>query len=147
MSGVDLLPVALLYVDRQKSIEGITRFQKLIFLLDEETDLDVGYDFRPDNYGPFSPELYNVIETLEDRDLVNREVKHTRGGNEKFVYSLTESGRKVAKRVLEREDDVKEVFDAAQEVKQKHNDQSLERLLRYVYNKYPDYTSETKLDI
>jgi uncharacterized protein YwgA len=53
MTNQSLLPLALLYADGQRKIEGITRFQKLVFLAQEETDIEEKFEFTPDNYGPF----------------------------------------------------------------------------------------------
>lgn len=52
---------------------GITRLEKLIFLLQKETDFrKVGdlYEFTPHNFGPFSKEVYEAIDFLESCDLI-----------------------------------------------------------------------------
>lgn len=147
MASADLLPLALLYVDRGRSVEGITRFQKLVFLAQkEEEGVEKAFDFYPDKYGPFSSELYNALDDFEDRNLIRQETEHTRGGNEKHVYSLTPYGRKVMRKARE-DEKYDDVFEAAQKIKQKHNEMPLDRLLRIVYNRYPDYTDKSELDI
>lgn len=148
MSKSDLLPLALLYVDGSESIDGITRFQKLVFLAQKETDIGIGFDFEADKYGPFSSDLYNAIDELENRGLIRQETEYTRGGNEKYVYSLTPQGQQAARKILNKDNTaIEQVFDAAEEIKSQHNDQTLERLLRYVYGNYEGYTENSELDI
>ena len=55
-------------------LNGITRLEKLLFLLDRETDFEgIGefYQFEPHNFGPFSKEVYEAVEFLSACDLVD----------------------------------------------------------------------------
>jgi hypothetical protein len=56
---------------------GITRLQKLLFLLEEEEGLkptEGGYEFQAFKAGPYSPELYDDLEFLENLGLLKAEV-------------------------------------------------------------------------
>jgi uncharacterized protein YwgA len=56
---------------------GITRLQKLLFLLEEEEGLkptEGGYEFEAYKAGPYSPELYDDLEFLENLGLLKGEV-------------------------------------------------------------------------
>lgn len=58
---------------RKSSLDGITRLEKLIFLLENETDFEgVGtfFLFEPHNFGPFSKGVYEAIEFVEGCDLI-----------------------------------------------------------------------------
>lgn len=58
---------------RKSSLDGITRLEKLIFLLEKETDFEgVGkfFLFEPHNFGPFSKGVYSAVEFLEGCDLI-----------------------------------------------------------------------------
>lgn len=146
MTNPYLLPLALLYVDNRREEDGVTRFQKLAFLAQEETELGQLFQFQEHKYGPFSKELYGALDELESRDLVRREKRSTRGGNEKIIYTITGRGQQVIKRHLDDGDEnVDDVFEAANEIKRAYNDEPLERLLEYVYNKYPRYTGESEI--
>lgn len=147
MASADLLPLAFLYTDNQRAIEGVTRFQKLVFLAQQETSLEGGYEYEPDQYGPFSSELYSALEELERKGLIKQATETTRSGNEKYVYSLTKKGQLVVQKILndEKYEDASEVFDYAQEIKRKHNEEPLDRLLRYVYNEYSSYTENSTI--
>lgn len=56
---------------------GITRLQKLLFLLQKEegfTPTAAGYEFEPYKAGPYSPKLYDDLEFLENLGLLKGEV-------------------------------------------------------------------------
>lgn len=147
MAQNKLLPLALLYVDGQREIDGATKFQKLVFLSQEETDVGSPFEYQADKYGPFSPELHATLSDLESRGLIKKEVRTNRSGNEKYVYHITSAGRKVIKTLMKRDDaaGLEDLLDDAQEIKKKHSNKPLDRMLKYVYTKYPKYTSETEL--
>ncbi|WP_257300244.1 hypothetical protein [Haloarchaeobius sp. FL176] len=149
MVNADLIPLALLYVDSRRSIDGVTRFQKLVFLGQQEGGLPDKFHFDPDKYGPFSKELHQTLDDLESRELIEKSVENTRSGNERFEYSISPRGRRVIQTILNDDHDVDDIFRNAQKLKKSRNDQSLDRLLRYVYRSYPDYTenSEIKEDL
>ncbi|MFC7197998.1 PadR family transcriptional regulator [Halospeciosus flavus] len=144
-----LLPLALLYVDRGREIEGITRLQKLVFLAqkDEGVSGDDGFEFKPYKYGPYSKELMDVLDTLEDRGYIKKTIQTTRSGNEKYIYSLTEDGQELVRKGLLKKRGGKDLLDKSEDVKKKYNQQPIERVLRYVYNKYPEYAKNSELDI
>lgn len=148
MTNTKFLPLALLYVDGRRQVEGITRLQKLVFLAQQEQlGDDAGYDFEPYKYGPYSQELTKALETFEERGYVQKEVETTRDGNEKYNYSLTADGNRLVRQGLLGNDDYEPLFDAAKNVKKRHNREPIEQLLRYVYNKYPTYAEKSELDI
>jgi len=54
-------------------LSGITRVEKLIFLLREETGFEgvaSFFTFKPHNFGPFSKEVYEAIDFLESCELI-----------------------------------------------------------------------------
>ncbi|ELY31092.1 PadR family transcriptional regulator [Halogeometricum borinquense] len=143
-----LLPLALMYVNNNAEIEGATRFQKLAFLTQKEKDISELHEFKSDKYGPFSPSLAGSIKTLENKGIIERRTETTVSGNEKYIYSLTDEGRRVVKSLINDENrDVDHVLKAAESIKKRYQDTPLDRLLRYVYQKYPDYTEKSELDI
>ena len=58
-----------------RGVSGITRLQKLIFLLDQEQEVrpEDGFDFEPYKAGPYSPKLYDDLELLENLGLIKSE--------------------------------------------------------------------------
>lgn len=58
-------------------IGGITRLQKLLFLLEEEEDLRLkkdGFEFAAYKAGPYSARLYDDLEFLENLGMIQSEV-------------------------------------------------------------------------
>jgi uncharacterized protein YwgA len=142
-----LLPLAVLYTDGSQRVEGATRFQKLVFLLQEQTNVPETYSYHADNFGPFSPQLHNDLRELTSEGVIEKNTVTNEVGNEKYVYSITPGGIRTVQRAVDRNDGLRRVFDAVQEIKREYNDQPLQHLLKYVYQKYPSYTTETELDL
>lgn len=58
---------------RRSWLNGITRLEKLLFLLERETDFEgVGefFCFEAHNFGPFSKEVYEAVEFLSNCELI-----------------------------------------------------------------------------
>ena len=68
-----LVLLALLYTDGRDSVEGATRFQKLVFLTQEETDVPPQYDYHADRFGPSLPSVHASLDELQRRGLLERE--------------------------------------------------------------------------
>ncbi|MBC9988405.1 DUF4065 domain-containing protein [Haloferax sp. AS1] len=149
--------LAFLLFNYADEVEGITRLQKLLFLLQEETEFkdvyeNVEIEFKPYKYGPFSEQIYDELELLISMGAIReveaeradhlRDENDTRGhSNKRFV--LTDRGRTIAKEVNRQlEDDLEGQF---AEVISEHVDMDLEDLLRYVYQQYEEYTTESEI--
>ncbi len=55
------------------AVGGVTRLEKLLFLLQRETNIekiDSFYEFTAHNYGPFSKEVYEALDFLEGFELI-----------------------------------------------------------------------------
>jgi len=62
--------------DIDNGINGITRLQKFLFLLENEDyieKVDEGYQFEAYKAGPYSPTLYDDLEFLENLGLIKAE--------------------------------------------------------------------------
>ncbi len=134
----------------QQPIEGITRFEKLVFLALRESRFQnlVGeFHYKPDNYGPFSDVLQDDLEALADLHLVQKESRDSRemaadelvyveGGEVlarplPVVFSLTEVGARIAGRIWETLEPSERA--AIARVKREFNQVSLNALLSHVY--------------
>jgi uncharacterized protein len=172
-SGVDVL-MALLYAPGasgriNEPIKGITRLQKLLFLLWKEgrfyETLQDLYNFKAYDFGPCMDDLYDDLEFVQEMGLVN--VEEVPSGNEyeggdedaflrdfgfKLIkketrrdFRLTESGCQAGKDLfdsLSAEDQ-----DRVRKIKTKYNNMSFWSLLRYVYKKYPTFAKKSVLSI
>lgn len=142
----DLIPAILLYTKGREKVDGATRFQKLVFLAQEESDIPDFYAFEAGKYGPFSRELASHLEELRARGILEMNPRTNEIGDEKYVYSLTTEGIRAVQELVQ-SPDVRSIFDSIQKTKSEYNDRRLPHLLQYVYNKYPEYTTETELDL
>jgi len=150
MRSPKLLPLALLALNEEEQIEGITRFQKLVFMAQKETPSlqTESYEFDSYDYGPFSKELYDDIDRLVRNGYIDRSVEETGNGNEKHIYSITEKGRNYIRQILESEtgrDDL--AVEELRQLKEEYNEMPILQLIRLIYNRYPSYAEDSKLEV
>lgn len=169
-SATDIL-MALLYSPGKKGvseeIRGITKIVKLLFLLEKEGGFKkyfdlFNYKFEAYNFGPYSDEIFGDIEMLKEANLL--EVTKQKydyyaetadrhesiiqadsvDSNEQFVeiFSLTSDGKKIGKSIYEN-DLTEEEKQKIEQIKTKYNSIPLYNLLKYVYKKYPEVTTES----
>jgi uncharacterized phage-associated protein len=162
-----LLLSALSGPSAKKPVAGVTRLEKMMFLLQKETafsgkDRIHDFNFEPWKFGPFSREIYEDLDLLASLGLVEAEVQelpsyaeYTEGGklieSEDYepvvqkVFSLTDRGRKVAERLKAgyfSERDWREM----EKLRARFESVPLTRLIQYVYHKYPETTSKSVLE-
>jgi uncharacterized protein len=143
-------------------IEGITRLEKLVFLLERETELGRLLTERPDfeahNFGPFSAKVYQAVETLETADLITDSAKLSPTAEDSWEtdqligdelattyttrdFELTELGQQYYTALrAELPPDTEQVL---KEFKDKFAGLPLRQLVRYVYKRYPDLTDKS----
>jgi len=160
-----LLFLALSGSKTQHKIAGITRVEKLMYLLQEETGFSGKrqdkFDFKAWKFGPFSQEIYQSIDLLssltlvdvEERELANYvdymerdelvETDQEEPRVEK-VFSLTARGKKVAE-ALQKTISPKD-WEELTKLTHKFERVPLTSLIQYVYHKYPETTSKSVLN-
>jgi len=145
---------------------GITRLEKLLFLVDQETNLDAEIDetfpFEPYHYGPYSKEVFDAVDMLESLQLLDEQRVQVASGldlgeeaeildefdlnEDEYVERqlfLTQDGRDVA-RVLSKQ--LSPTGQAAlTKIKDRYGEMSLRSLLRYVYATYPEFTTKSRI--
>jgi len=153
-----------------ENIRGITRLDKILFLVLNEEKIwgKVAKDlqFEPYDYGPYSNKLYDYVELLKDTGLVEvRRVQPSRfeevsdafvsdmqvafegvsvrPEREAEIYGLSEKGMKLGERLYESM--TPREREAIERIKKKFNATPLERLLQYVYTKFPEYASRSRI--
>ena len=172
-SALDVL-IALLYGKGKtdsfgEPIEGITRLDKLMFLLSKNAYfkeiVNKGYVFEPDNFGPFAPELFddiealryeNIIEIISSREPlsiseiaaeeVNVSPEEDADPSDSFTvneYRLTGEGMQVGALIWNGLSDKQKK--AIYDIKKTWQNKSLNSLLHYVYNRYPETTEKSKI--
>ena len=156
-------------------VNGITRLQKLLFLLQKEEGLErdgANFAFRAYKAGPYSPEIYDDLEFLENLGLLDSEItaeatpaeaaeidvmsfENMMGENtsseemspdaySERQFRLTLKGKGRVEALLSR-DEYKPVVEKIRRVKSRFGRYSLNDLLYYVYTKYPEMATESEI--
>lgn len=153
---------------------GITRLQKLLYLLDVEeiSHQQRGkFEFKPYKAGPYSSKLYDELEFLENLGFIKGEIigdstfeesvevdalnfEDLMGPSDKtpvfsdaYVersFKLTQKGKEKVEELLQTHD-YKPVIDKIRKIKSRFGNYSLKDLLYYVYKKYPKMTVESEI--
>ncbi len=171
-SGADLV-MALLFApgrtgQQGEEVRGITRLEKLIFLLLKEggfegkTGSELSYEAY--DYGPYSGELVDILDALKGEGLVqsrpaalesfkevadglvvavSRSPEASMKPKSVEIYGLTDRGRTVGEAVFR--ELTKRDIDAITTIKRKFNQLSLNDLLEYVYKRYPKMIEKSKI--
>lgn len=144
-----LLPLALMYANDKEPIEGRTRLQKMVFLmqqrLEERGDEPLKsheYEFFAYDYGPFSKQLYDDLDTLMDQEFIEGEEEELSSGNVKYDYHLKSDGSEFVEH-QQGTDDARTILELAQEIKTQYNDMLLSDLIDEVYSEYPEYAENS----
>lgn len=138
-----------MYANDGESIEGRTRLQKLVFLMQRRLEENenyplesTDYDFVPYDYGPFSKELYGDLDALADHKMIESREESLYGDKTKYVYDLKPSGEEFVERQLSQQE-AREILELARELKEKYNDILLSDLIEDVYSRYPKYAENS----
>lgn len=175
-NSLDILLVLLYAPGRSdkagESIEGITRLQKLMFLLQqglgpkklEKKIAKQECKFEPYKMGPYAKSLQGDIDELlsvgliraerlrylitDDGDAKERAIeldegRETRKVVESLKYRLTDNGMRAGKELWENIDEKSR--EGLEKFKRFFGSLSLRQLLIYVYEKYPRMTGESEI--
>lgn len=138
--------LALLASDGGAPIHGRTRLEKLTFLIQKELvesqKLGISedsYHFRPLHYGPFTEEVLDDVTTLQILGLIavsgDQDISQT--------FQLTEKGRNAFDKLLARGDLPERLLEGVRRIKITYGKVPTDRLLTFVYNTYPSYTTKS----
>lgn len=167
--GSDLVLLLLAAPTRNKTltdaVPGITRLEKLLFLLGKETDLSTIVEdpltFEPYDFGPYSKEVYEAVELLEAAGLLREELAYSGPGRrideaEQIIigtdeiadgverrFFLTDDGKGVA-RYLE-DSAPADLVETMSSLKDRFGALPLRQLIRYVYSNYPESAKRSKI--
>ncbi|GAB3676784.1 type II toxin-antitoxin system antitoxin SocA domain-containing protein [Halopiger thermotolerans] len=139
-------------------VDGLTKIQKLLFLLEQESELaeeypDLSFDFEAYDYGPFSEQVYDEIELLVNMgalepvspdydisDYVDSDNSNEFAGKR---FRLTEKGQKISRELSEIVDE--ETSQDLSDMMEHYNEMSTDEILEYVYEQYPEYARNSKI--
>ncbi|MGI0093497.1 MAG: hypothetical protein ACREA8_05290 [Nitrosotalea sp.] len=133
-------------------MEGRTRFQKMIFLLRERANFfKHNYDFVPHNYGPYSRELQNDIDSLIHDGYIIMNLKTVEDGKIKYEYAITGDGSLILQKILSDKELGKKfkfskIVELAEEIKNEVNGKDLRSVLTDIYREYPDFAKNSQFE-
>jgi len=123
----------LLYTAKEENTEvTATKLQKIFFLLENEKGVQLGLDFKPWFFGPYSLKLQDYIDKLIELGEVNVEEEEVRDPLNEEVIACKR--HYVLKSELKPEEEEIETF-FREWVRKSRTD-----ILNYVYKKYLEYT-------
>ena len=147
--------VVFLLFHHAKEIDGVTKVQKLLFLVEQETEFfqeyeeDVAFNFAPYKMGPFSKNVYTELEFLLSMGAISShpmddpKISMTDSELGQKTFQITSKGEKIAAQLsnqLEPEYD-----DELRDLVETYNEQPLRELLQYVYRTYPEFAAESEI--
>ena len=91
ITNTQLLITAAKYLGK---VEGRKRFQKVVFLLQEQFEIEFNYRFIPYLYGPYSSQLQNDIDSLTRTGYLKAsKIEYL------FFYEITPLGQQTASQI------------------------------------------------
>ncbi len=149
--------------DSPGDLDGVTRLEKLVFLLEHETPVrswvtEVA-DFRSHKFGPFSAKIYKAADTLSAYGLLRDSASLSDNTEDRWeavnvvgdeldpytmrTFELTERGRQYYAALI------RELPPEAEELLTRFKDRfarlPLRQLVRYVYERYPEFTDKSEI--
>jgi uncharacterized protein YwgA len=122
-------------------VYGRTYMQKIFFLIEKELLTDIDLNFIKYHYGPYSRFLRDSIEDLKNRDLIKDEISFN-DGHVGHCFKLTKKGQLVFIKLKNKDDlTIKKLYSFCD----RFNEYTPSELLRFVYSKYPDWTTNSLL--
>lgn len=147
--------VVFLLLHYTEGIRGITKLQKLLFLIEQETEFFkaygdvVAFEFAPYKMGPFSEHVYEEVEflialnALTTKPLETTPICSTESELTGKAFSLTPKGQKIAAELATQLEPRYQT--ELEEFASEYNERSLRDLLQYVYATYPAYATKSEI--
>ena len=126
--------------ERHPEINGMLMLTKQFFVFIKEIrkDLEDVFNFIPYDYGPYSFVLQKIVDKLNKEGYLKIEVYEDRKD-----FILTDKGMIRAKKVYEKLD--KKTIMTLEKLRQDATQLGYSGVLRYVYLRYPEYTTASKI--
>ena len=144
--------VVFILLHHAESIRGITKLQKLLFLVEQETDFfadygdDLAFEFTPHKMGPFSKHVYEEIRFLQQLNAIEMEPMDDQSAEDDLtnkIFHITPKGEKIAAELANQLE--AEYNKELQLVVEQYNHMALRDLLQYVYQEYPSFATESEI--
>lgn len=150
MLARQVIPLIIAYAKEGEAVGGRTRFQKMIFVLQNKAKfLRERYNFMAHDYGPYSPELQSDIDDLINTGLLRENRETIDEGKIRYQYVITPAGATTLRGILangqlDKKFKFNRIVGLAEQVKDEFNQMDLTLLLSNIYTQYPDYAKYSK---
>jgi uncharacterized protein YwgA len=81
-------------------VKGRTRIQKEMCILKHEKRVPLSFEFTSHNYGPYSAELSDTIDTLVASELLQQSTVLLGPDIHRYDYTLTKQGKKLFQSIM-----------------------------------------------
>ena len=133
----------LLVIHSLGIVQGRTYLQKIFFLIEKRLDLGVDLNYIKYHYGPFSRELMDYVNNLSEKGLLEEKTLNLGGPYETHTFELTKKGKIAAEKIGKNSNIQRKKIE---EFCDKFRSHSPSELLRFVYDKYPQWTTNSVLN-
>lgn len=132
--------IPLLLSDILGQLKGKTRFQKLVYIVQDEAKTKAiqacPFHYGLSHYGPFSTELSSMLDTLKNRGLIDEEMEQTPAGYTRYVYSITEEGRSLLRHATKKKLVSKGLKKIIDNVADEYGEIPLQEVVDEAYHRY-----------
>ena len=139
-----VIPLYFIYLSNCL-LKGRTRLQKLVFLFQMKSGINVDYQFEKGYYGPVSYKLYSIADNLVRMGLLSKEKHRTPSGNVVIYYELTSSGKSLANFASERKILSEKIHKIMEKIYQEYGTLPLIELINKVYEEFPEWAEKSVL--
>lgn len=135
----------MLILGTQENITGVTRFMKYLFLADQVhifKKQNLIIPWKPYDYGPYWNEFNTFLTSLSHEKLLTETEQTTINGHKTTKISITTKGRVYFRKLL---NNYSNESNALKDLLSNHNRSSLTKLMKFVYEHYPEFTINSKI--
>lgn len=129
-----LLPLTVLD-SYSEELTGITRFQKIVYFVQQESSSGYTPYYYEPKFGPVSEELNNDIQRLVSGELITTRTEERAFGNTATAYDITQMGKRAVNNMDEIAFPVPR--DEVLRVVNKHRDKTSHEMYEYIADEYP----------
>jgi len=142
---IDPKDVLILILCIQNEIVGFTRFVKYLFLVSQANIFpknELVIDWKPHHYGLYWHRFDTFISILSHDNILKKQEQSTLSGNTTTKFTITIKGRKTFQALSQK---YKAELDTITHLIRNNQKKSLPVLLKFVYQQYPEYTTNSRI--
>lgn len=143
--GINPKDVMMLILGTQEEIIGVTRFMKYLFLVDQTQifkEQNLVISWAAHNYGPYWNKFNSFLASLLHENLLAKTEQTTINDYKTTKISITISGRVYFRKLT---NNYTNETNELHTLLSNHNRSSLTKLMKFVYENYPEFTVNSKI--